>query len=87
MATVIIPSLLRKLTGGKSAVSASGRTIGEVVDGLEGMFPGIRDRLCDGGKLKPSIVISVDGSVSLLGLPEKIHQDSEILILPAVNGG
>ena len=87
MATVIIPSLLRELTGGKSAVSASGRTIGEAIDDLEAMFPGIRDRLCDGGRLKPSIVISVDGTVSLLGLPQKIRQDSEILILPAVKGG
>ncbi len=47
MATIRIPTPLRKLTDGKEEVAASGATVGEVIDNLERSYPGIKARICD----------------------------------------
>ena len=44
LATVYIPALLQALTGGRSAVEVEGGTVGEVIDNLERLWPGIGDR-------------------------------------------
>ena len=87
MATVWIPSLLRDLTGGKAQVDAPGRTVGQVIDALEELHPGIRQRLCWGDQIDPAITVSVDGRVAPLGLREAVGERSEIHLLPALAGG
>ena len=48
METIVrIPTPLRTLTGGADEVSASGNTLGDVIEDLERHHPGIRDRLLD----------------------------------------
>ena len=47
MATIRIPTPLRKLTQGKEEVTASGGTIGALIAGLEAQYPGIKERICD----------------------------------------
>jgi molybdopterin converting factor small subunit len=87
MAVVWVPALLRPLTGGQERVLAPGRTIGEVIDGMEKDYPGIRDRLVENGRLRPTIAVAVDGHVSSLKLRQKLNDNSEVHFIPAVSGG
>ncbi len=87
MAAVHIPSLMRDLTGGREVVEAAGRTVGEAIDGLERAFPGVRARLCEGGRLKPGLAVLVDGRTGRLGLQEPVGEQSEIHFVPAISGG
>ena len=47
MATIRIPTPLRKLTQGKEEVTATGGTIGALIASLETQYPGIKERICD----------------------------------------
>jgi molybdopterin synthase sulfur carrier subunit len=87
MATVIIPSLLRRFTGGAERVVASGRNLREVIESLERRYPGIREHLLDDGELKGSIVVSIDGEVDAAGIQAPVSEASEIYFLPAIGGG
>ena len=87
MATVWIPSLLRGLCGGERIVEVSGRTVRQVIDGLEARCPGIRERLVEEGELRPELAISVDGETTQIGLLQPVGEDSEVHILPALGGG
>jgi molybdopterin synthase sulfur carrier subunit len=87
MAIVHIPSLMRDLTGGQAEVSATGRTVGQVIDALEAQYPGVRERLCEGGRISPQLSVSVDGRLARLGLAQPVRETSEILFLPLVGGG
>lgn len=61
--------------------------MGELVDALEVRFPGIKDRLCSDGELKPALAVTVDHDVSSLGLQQKVNVGSEVHFLPAIGGG
>jgi molybdopterin synthase sulfur carrier subunit len=87
MATVWIPSLLRELTGGQETVSVSGATVRQVIDALERDYPGLKDRLCAGGALRPGISVAVDTQVATLGLAQPVGTNSEVHFLPAIGGG
>ena len=87
MARVFIPSQIRDLTGGQEVVQVSGATVREVVDALETIHPGTRDRLCRDGQLRSGLMIAVDSSVASSGLRTRIEHDSEIHFLPAIGGG
>jgi len=87
MATVVIPALLRKYTDGKDRVVASGRNIGELIDDLERLYPGLREHVIEDGDVKPSVAISIDGDMSTGGILEPVRDSSEIFILPAIGGG
>ena len=87
MPTVYIPPLLRALSGGVERVEVEGTNIRRVIDSLESRYPGIRDRLCEGDRLRSGLVVAVDGAVSRLGLIEKVQPTSEIHFLPATGGG
>lgn len=84
---VWIPALHRDLTGGEEHVSIAGETIKEVVTNLDERFPGIEDRLCEDGKLRPYIAVSVNGEVSFRGLRERLTEKSDIHFIPALSGG
>jgi len=87
VAEVYIPAMLRELTGGRATVAAAGATVREVVDDLERQWPGIRDRLLEGGRLRPNLSVAVDGEVSPLGLREVVDPASEVHFLAAIKGG
>jgi molybdopterin converting factor small subunit len=87
MALVWIPPLLRDLTGGSESASVPGANVGQLVEALEQRFPGVRDRLCPGGALRPGLAVIVDGQVARFGLLEAAGADSEVHFLPAVAGG
>ena len=87
MATVFIPSLMRKMTGDRETVVVSGSTVREVINNLEAEHPGMKDQLVDKFRLKGNITVAVDGEVSPLGILEKVGEDSEVHFLPAIGGG
>ena len=87
MAVVWIPSLLRNLTAGNDTVSATGATVGEVIDSLEQTYPGIRARLCDGDQLRSGMAVSIDNQIARRGLQQPVEPNSEVHFIPAVGGG
>ncbi len=87
MATVYIPSLMQKLTEGRSKVTVPGSTVRQIVENLEKEYPGIKERLVDGHRIKPNISVAVDGQTTPLGMLEKVGDDSEVHFLPAIGGG
>lgn len=87
MATVYIPSMLRPLSGGRDSVEVTGTTVRQVIDQLELLHPGIRERLVDQGRLRTSVSVAVDGEVSPLGLLEDVGPSSEVHFVFAISGG
>jgi molybdopterin synthase sulfur carrier subunit len=87
MAVVWIPSLLQSLTGGEETLVVSGATVGEIIDNLDGRFPGIKDRLVEGREIRPHIAVAIDGDVSPEGLEQDVRESSEIHFIPALSGG
>ena len=90
MATVRIPTPLRKLTQGAEEVSASGANVGEIIVDLEKNYPGIRERICDDqGKIRRFVnIFANDEDIRFLqNLDTPVKDDDEISIVPAIAGG
>lgn len=90
MATVRIPTPLRKLTEGKEEVTASGATIGEVIASLEQSYPGIKARICDdSGQVRRFVnIFANDEDIRFLKhLDTPVAEGDEISIVPAIAGG
>ncbi len=90
MATVRIPTPLRRLTSGQAKVQVSGANIVELVSSLDKSFPGIKDRLVDEtGDIKRFINIFVNGDEirTLQGASTPIKDADEVSIIPAMAGG
>jgi molybdopterin synthase sulfur carrier subunit len=87
MVRVFLPSGLRRIAGGKGELSASGDTVREIIDDLDQQFPGLRDRLCDGDRLKPGLSVVVGSTFAAEGLLQPVPDDGEVHFLPSVGGG
>ena len=87
MVRVFLPSGLRRLAGGKGELTASGETVREIIDDLERQFPGLRDRLCDGDRLRPGVSVVVGSTIGDRGLLQPVPPGSEVHFLPSVGGG
>lgn len=90
MATVRIPTPLRKLTEGKEEVSAAGGTVGELLVDLEKNYPGIKARICDDdGKVRRFVnIFANDEDIRFLkNLETEVKDSDEISIVPAIAGG
>ncbi len=87
---VKLPTILRKHAGGEARVSARGATLREVLDDLEGAYPGITKNVVteDGGLHRFVNVYVNDEDVRYLGsLETPVSEGDTISILPAVAGG
>jgi sulfur-carrier protein len=87
MPTAVIPALLRKFSGGAERVEVRGRNVREVIADLERKFPGIASHLIEGGDLRPSIAVSIDGEIGTAGLLDVVGERSVVHFLPALGGG
>jgi sulfur-carrier protein len=87
MATVYIPPMLQSLSGGVTQVTIEATTVRQVVERLEALYPGMVEALVEDGDLKPHIAVAVDGEASVLGLVERVGEDSEVHFIPALGGG
>lgn len=86
---VRIPTPLHRLTNGKAEVECSAKTVAELVDVLEKDFPGMRERLTEGGKVRRFINIYVnEEDIRFLDKEATALKDGDaISIVPAIAGG
>jgi molybdopterin synthase sulfur carrier subunit len=90
MATVKLPTILRKFTANEARVSANGATLRDVLGDLETHYPGItKNVLAEDGGLHRFVNIYVnDEDVRYLGsLETEVKDNDTVSILPAVAGG
>lgn len=87
MATVFIPTMLQKVTGGVKQVDCQGRNVRQIIEGLEELYPGIRDRLVEDGEIRANLAVAIDGDVARMGLLERVGESSEVHFVPAIGGG
>jgi sulfur-carrier protein len=64
-----------------------GDTVRQVIDHLDQLYPGIKERLCEDDRLRPSISIVVDGHTSALKLRHKLQESSEVHFVISISGG
>lgn len=87
---VRIPTPLRTLTKGSAEVQVKGQTVGDLVESLEGQFPGMRERLVDEtGELRRFINVYVnEEDVRFLdGKETALKEGDQVSIVPAIAGG
>lgn len=90
MATVRIPTPLRKYTEGKDEVDVGGASIRELLDNLDSAHAGIGERIRDDkGAVRRFVNIFVgDEDIRFLdGLDTPVKDGDEISIIPAIAGG
>jgi len=90
MATIRIPTPLRKYTQGQEEVQVNGGTIEQVLAALEQSAPGIKERICDeSGKVRRFVNIFVgDEDIRFLDNLQSVVKDGdEVSIVPAIAGG
>ncbi len=90
MATVRIPTPLRKFTQGKDEVSVAGTNVREIITNLEANYPGIRERICDdAGAVRRFVNVFVgDEDIRFLdSLDTSVKDNDEVSIVPAIAGG
>jgi molybdopterin synthase sulfur carrier subunit len=90
MATLYIPSSLRRYTQGQSKVQVSGGTVSEAIENLEQRYPGVKSRLYDeSGRIKRYVNIFVNDEEirALQGADTTLADKDEVSIVPAMAGG
>ncbi len=87
MPIVAIPALMRNLTDGEERITIQGDTIREVIDNLEKRYPGTKEKLIDGDRIRPGIGVYIDGVIARVGMHERVDSDAELYFLPAISGG
>lgn len=90
MATVYVPTPLRRLTSGQSKVDVDGATIGALIQSVEAQYPGVAEKVLDGdGNIKRfiNIFLNDDEVGSLQGLETPVGENDKISIVPAMAGG
>ena len=87
MPVVWIPEPLQSYTGGRATVEAQGRNVKRLLLALDENYPGLKDALMDGDRLKPGIAVAVNGQVSHLGALQPLQEDNEVFFVPAIGGG
>jgi molybdopterin synthase sulfur carrier subunit len=89
MVKVRIPTPLQKLTDGKSEVDCSAKNILELVEALEKDYPGMKERLSEGGKIRRFINIYVnEEDIRFVNKEETTLKDGDnVSIVPAIAGG
>jgi molybdopterin synthase sulfur carrier subunit len=90
VATIRIPTPLRKLTNDVDIVRTDAPTLAVAVDGLERDYPGIKERICDEtGEIRRFVNIYVNGEDVrfLQGLNTPLPDGADVSIVPAVAGG
>lgn len=84
-----IPSPLQRLTQGRDEVEGSGGTIIELINNLEIRYPGIGERILDGGKIRRfiNIYLNEEDIRFLQAEQTEVKDGDEASIVPAIAGG
>ncbi|MFI5193776.1 MAG: MoaD/ThiS family protein [Chitinophagales bacterium] len=90
MATVIIPTPLRKFTNQTAKLQVSAKTIGEIIQELTRNFPDLKKHLLDDqGKVR-SFVNIFAGDDDIRDLQQEntaVNESTVVSIVPAIAGG
>ena len=90
MATVIIPTPLRKFTNQTAKLQVDGGTVGELIEKITLEFPELKKHLLDGQGALRSFVNVFSGDEDIRDLQAEhtpVQQSSIISIVPAIAGG
>ena len=84
---VVLPTaLLRLFPGCEREPVVSATTVDEMIDALDALWPGMRDRLCDTTpKIRRHINIFVEGQRAMLHT--RIAPGTEVFVMTAISGG
>ncbi len=86
---VRIPTPLQKITDGKEEVEGEPGTIISLVNNLDRKFPGIGERISEGGKIRRFVNIYLnDEDIRFLqNEVTEVKDGDEVSIVPAIAGG
>lgn len=86
---VKIPVPLQRLTEGKEEVEGEGSTVISLINSLDQKYPGIAERISEGGKIRRFVNIYVnEEDVRFLNNEETPVKDGDVVsIVPAIAGG
>ncbi|MFN3740497.1 MAG: MoaD/ThiS family protein [Thermodesulfovibrionales bacterium] len=86
---VKIPTPLQRLTNGKDEVEGKAGTIIELITDLDHKYPGLMERISEGGKIRRFVNIYVnEEDIRFLQAENTIVKDGdEVSIVPAIAGG
>ena len=89
MATIRIPTPLRPYSGGNSAVTVSGDTVGEALDNLTQQHPQLRNHLFEGEELRSfvNVYLNKEDVRGLQGSQTALKADDTLMIIPSIAGG
>ena len=89
MATVLIPTALRKFTGEQAEIVAAGATAGEVLQALGAAHPALGAQIFDNGKIRGFVNVFVgDEDIRFLeGEATPVKDSDEVTLIPAIAGG
>ena len=85
--TVFVPTMLQTMTNGVKQIDMEADNVRQVIDRLETLYPGMKDRLIESGQIRSNLAVAIDGEVARMGLLEKIGEAREIHFVPAIGGG
>ena len=85
--TVFVPTMLQQMTNGVKQIDMEADNVRQVIDRLETLYPGMKDRLIESGQIRSNLAVAIDGEVARMGLLEKIGEAREIHFVPAIGGG
>ena len=81
MATVVLWGSLKPHTGGKISVEVEARNVQELLARLGETYPGLQTQI------KRGVSVSIDGLIYREGWLEPLKPDSEVFLLPRMQGG
>ena len=86
---VKVPVPLQRLTEGKEEVEGEKGTIIALIEGLDKKYPGLAERISEGGKLRRFVNVYVnEEDVRFLNNEETAVDDGDVVsIVPAIAGG
>lgn len=86
---VRIPTPLQRLTQGKEEVEGKAGTVIDLINDLESKYPGIAERISEGGKIRRFVNIYVnEEDIRFLQAEQTPVKDGdEVSIVPAIAGG
>ena len=90
MATIFVPTPMRKITGGQGKIQIEAATLQEAFERAEQNYPGFRERVLDGqGEIKRFINVFVNGVDvrQLQGRDTRVQDNDEVAVIPAMAGG
>lgn len=87
MATVFVPTMLQTMTGGVKQVEIEATNVRQLINRLEELYPGIRERLVEDGRIRRNLAVAIDGEVARMGMLEKVAEAREVHFVPAIGGG